>query len=84
MHAAMLQGPTCKHYMHLRGNSWVWVLIQAAPELYHAARESAAMHTGCVCVHPAQVRQDELEQILREVDTDGSGQVDFDEFLQVR
>ncbi|KAL6748666.1 hypothetical protein V8C86DRAFT_2873027, partial [Haematococcus lacustris] len=30
-----------------------------------------------------KMRQDELEHLVMEVDTDGSGQVDFDEFLQV-
>mmetsp|Transcript_30289 Transcript_30289/g.77235 ORF Transcript_30289/g.77235 Transcript_30289/m.77235 type:complete len:155 (-) Transcript_30289:527-991(-) len=30
-----------------------------------------------------RVRPDELDAILKEIDTDGSGQVDFDEFLQV-
>lgn len=30
-----------------------------------------------------QVRPDELEAIVAEIDADGSGQVEFDEFLQV-
>lgn len=30
-----------------------------------------------------QIRPDELESIIKQIDTDQSGQVDFDEFLQV-
>ena len=30
-----------------------------------------------------KVRQEELEQLVSEIDVDGSGQVDFEEFLQV-
>eukprot|EP00798_Chlamydomonas_sp_ICE-L_P015905 gene15905-22038_t len=30
-----------------------------------------------------KVRQEELEQLISEIDVDGSGEVDFDEFLQV-
>eukprot|EP00195_Chlamydomonas_chlamydogama_P009706 CAMPEP_0202899710 /NCGR_PEP_ID=MMETSP1392-20130828/7867_1 /ASSEMBLY_ACC=CAM_ASM_000868 /TAXON_ID=225041 /ORGANISM="Chlamydomonas chlamydogama, Strain SAG 11-48b" /LENGTH=154 /DNA_ID=CAMNT_0049585965 /DNA_START=94 /DNA_END=558 /DNA_ORIENTATION=- len=30
-----------------------------------------------------KVKQDELEQLVSEIDIDGSGQVDFEEFLQV-
>lgn len=39
-----------------------------------------------VCAHACalQMRADELDTIIAEIDTDGSGQVDFNEFLQVR
>ena len=30
-----------------------------------------------------QIRPEEVESIMKQIDLDGSGQVDFDEFLQV-
>lgn len=33
--------------------------------------------------HAMQIQPEELDSIMKQIDTDNSGQVDFDEFLQV-